>query len=144
MKPQDHQMRRVRNVHNRTLIFFIILVLMLFCGCKAIVIEKSEFVNENGYNILKNKTSDGMGCYLLFKYFDFEKNSERIPFSFVIVNDLIVKDSIIQLLPESRGFDIKISVHSKETVLINDLKLLKGDSIVINAYLRDSYTSFEK
>lgn len=119
--------------------------LILFMGCKTIGnIEngKSES-SDSCYKLLRHKTRTKEGKVIAFRYFDYEKNNRRIPFSFAIINGIAVEDSIVRISSDTQEVDIIISETLKETIKIDDLKITKGDSIIVKLFLRDSNTKFD-
>ena len=116
----------------------LILTVLFFTCCKP---TKPQVDKNKDYEI-KRYEANGVGNVVVLRYFDHENHNRPIPYSFAIVNDIMEKDSIIQVVARSVKLNLKISVHAKETILIENLEVGKGDSIVVNAYLRDSKTIF--
>ena len=123
-------MQRVLNVRN-----FIYLVIYLFMiGC---VTQKKVLTERSEYKIKTFKTSNLYHSWINIKtyYKDFD---EIIP-ALVKINNLYFTKKTIFDVGEGKH-NISIDFVSTIGIKIEDLKVSKGDSIVINAYLKDDPT----
>ena len=144
MKRQGTVKPKVRNA-SKVLLF----VATILFGCKASKVDGNNFQGcKDCYDVKRfaKKDKDAYESTILFNYYDFHKKNQIIPFrfvGFVIIDDFVFRDSIVEIHPRDGQVDVLISTHLKETILIKDLKVSKGDSIVIDAYLKDSETILE-
>lgn len=129
MKDLQKMMLKVKNVINLILVFFI-------TSCTLNKIASNNNFKSEEYTLEKHKSSYKLTTQIIFKTFDFENKQERIPATLVINKVLVNNSEILNLW--SGKHTLKALFIGKKTIDINNLIVKKGDSIVINAYLKDS------
>ncbi len=123
-----------QKVQNAIKYFYILLFLFtIIIGC---VCKKNIIINEGEYKIEKYRTFDGLGAFINVKVYDKKGYNDSISRPIININNLFFnKKKVFNV-----GFgkhNIAIDLFGKLGLKINSLKVQKGDSIVIKAYLKD-------
>ena len=143
MKQQIQAGQEVRSALNKTVILAVIYLIIVGCATKKQVkIPKNN--DRSTYVIEEFNTSSGEGKILNLQLYDFDNKRSRYPFRFASVNGIVTKDSIVLVSTETENVELKFSQILKHTLIIDKLSIMKGDSIVIRAYLKDSNTKFDE
>lgn len=121
----------------------VFLLMILFLGCKSTIIEQNQSKEHSYYTLDKFQKQNNLGKTVVLRFYDYENNNRPIPVYFAIINGIVLKDSIYSFASELQEVSIKTSVHLKKDLLIEKLKLNKGDSIIVNAHLVNHNTVFE-
>ncbi len=129
----QEMMQKVLNVNK--IIYLFMFLMFINCGVKKISEQqKSEYSTE------KFKTLDSLDSWITVKTYDNEISyGTLIPI--IKINKLYFFDDGIETFNvEGSKHNIRISHIGKIPITIKDLVVKKGDSIVINAYLKDDPT----
>ncbi|MGG8498152.1 hypothetical protein ACQY1Q_17260 [Tenacibaculum sp. TC6] len=129
MKDMLKAMRKVLNVHS----FIYLFIYLFITGCYTNRIK----VTQNNYSIKKFKSSDN---WITINAYDNEISyGTLIPI--IKINKLyFLNEGIKTFNVEDSNYNIQISHFGKIPINIKNLVVKKGDSIVINAYLKDDPT----
>lgn len=130
MKDMQEAMRKVLNVNKLICVY----ICLLIFGCSS----SKESFNKNFSNYTVNKfKSDRRSIKInaLDKGFPYD----TIPSPLIIINNLYFGETSF-FRPKVGKHNIEIASPGKVSVIIKDLVVKKGDSIVINAYLKDDPT----
>ena len=114
------------------------LVLFIFFSCSS-----SKNINQKNIEIEYYKDRKKPTTVLVVKTFDFEQEKSRIP-AFVEVNDIIFKpnsfDSDIVIYLNPGKYNLEVILIGKEIVSVKNLNVALSDSIVVNVFLKDSFS----
>ncbi len=123
-------MRKVLSVNKLIYIFICLLVF----GCSS---SRENFINKfSNYTVNKFKSNRrSIKINVLDKGFPYD----TIPSPLIIINNLYFGETSF-FRPTTGKHSIEIAALGKISVIIKDLIVKKGDSIVINAYLKDDPT----
>lgn len=94
------------------------------------------------YEIEKLRTESGSGMKIHLKYFELEKPQRTIPFSFAIVNNLFVYDSIFPVYEETNSLSIETSVLERHSMHLKNIKVKSRDSLIIKIYMKERNTLY--
>jgi len=114
-------------------IFFFNIVIILFVGCNSSKLIDSK--NEN-YEIKYLKTKNNLSSYIVINFFDSDNLNKKINAS-VNINGISL-NRVYEFKVLSGSYNVRGSFVGKKHVLINNLKISKGDSIVLKAFMQDS------
>ena len=120
-----NQMLKGKNVIKLFCIF-------LFISCSASKVNNKKL--NSWYEIKKIKSKNNETKIILNSY-DYENKEERIAAT-IVINNVLLNSETIRVWPGKHS--LEVICYSKLPIKINNLRVEKGDSIVINAYLKDS------
>jgi len=134
MKDMRKVMQKVLNVNKIILFCFI-----LFClsSCSSIINKNARQINSSNYIIKSYKSKSGE-TLLKINTFDKDLYNESLTPIVVLNNIHFLKNHLFDV--GIGKHNIKIGHPSKISIYIKDLVVKQGDSIVINAYLKDDPT----
>ncbi|WP_428743461.1 hypothetical protein [Tenacibaculum sp.] len=122
-------MQKVLNVHS----FIYLLTYLFITGCANSRVK----VTQGNYSIKKFKSSDS---WITINAYDNEISYGALT-PIIKINKLYFHNEGIKTFNvEDSNYGIRISHIGKISIEIKDLVVKKGDSIVINAYLKDDPT----
>ncbi|MGG8498149.1 hypothetical protein ACQY1Q_17245 [Tenacibaculum sp. TC6] len=114
--------------------FIYLFISLLIIGCVA---QRKVFEKESEYKIKKFKTFSPYHSWINIKTYSKELQ-ENIP-ALIKINNLYFTEKTIFDAGEGKH-NISIDFVGTIGLKINDLKVNKGDSIIINVYLREDPT----
>lgn len=121
------EMLKVQNVNR--LIFLFMSCLFLSCGVR----KDSQRLESSHYEIQKFKCkSRSVTIYAI----DTEPPYDTIVSPLIIINNLYF-GNLNSFIPGDENNNIEIAFVGKKPIKIKNLKVRRGDSIVINGYLKD-------
>jgi hypothetical protein len=143
MKVMAIIMQRVSSVLNKV---YGLAILIIFLNCSTPKRISNKIENcEECYTIerFKMRADNSTKSILLFNYYEFS-TKEALPFDFVIIDDFAFKENPVEIMTTDGVINIIVSKHSKKPVKIEHVSIAKGDSLVVNVYLKEFNAVFNQ
>ncbi len=118
-----------------------IIILFLITSCAINKINSKDKLITDQYSLMRYKSKKNYDTQVIIKCYDYENRKERITQAAIIVNNILLNSGKISVSSGRHTF--KIGYLGKKTIKINKLIVKAGDSIVLNAYLKDSNHAIE-
>ncbi|MDO6675329.1 hypothetical protein Q4517_07175 [Tenacibaculum sp. 1_MG-2023] len=134
MKDMQKVMRKVLNVNKVILFYFILFYLS---SCSSVLNKRTKQINSSNYIIKSYKSKNGE-TLLKVNTFDKDFYSEPITPIVVLNNIHFLNNNLFNVGVGKHN--VEIAFIGKITINIKDLVIKQGDSIVINAYLKQDPT----
>ena len=143
MTPKIQLVQKVKDVIKKVCfknsLTFFLLIPLIFFSCKTMEVQEDMM---GSYEIEKLRTESGSGMKIHLKYYELEKPQRTIPFSFAVVNNLFVYDSIFPIYKETNTLNIETSVLERHNMSLKDIKIKSGDSLIIKIYMKERNTVY--
>ena len=137
MKDLEERKRR-ENVVLRMLIY--VVILQVWIGCAIVSNDFSSQTTSNGRYRIKYLKSKEKGLtslsHLRVNYFDYQDSIKEVECGLILNGDLILRQNTINILPGTH--DLLSAQIGKESIEIKNLKIERGDSVIVNFYLKNS------
>lgn len=115
-----------------------LLLVLLFAIYTTSCSSKKSFITINNYEVIAYKSKEN-STYIVLKAFSYEMKNE-VP-SYYRVNNILmgIKDPdeklVVAVMPGK--FTIEAGSIGKKETIIEDLKVNRGDSVLVNIFLKD-------
>ena len=114
-----------------------ILIVSILYNCSP---ANESVISQGNFKIIKYKSQDDTS-YINMKSFFFEEKTREIP-AYYRVNNIVFPplnpDEHLTINVLEGNFTIEAGSVTKEEIVIQNLKISKGDSVVVKFYLKDN------